>query len=162
MPSILQLVKTFSSNYPNIKFAPGERFSWSPSNSTIYYVDSNNNTGNDATSSEESSPALLVHELGHALLGHASYQRDVELVGMEAAAWEEARKIAKSHGIDISDDDVQDHLDTYREWLHSRSTCPNCTANGFQTGKLTYSCPACTHNWRVNEARLCALRRYSL
>lgn len=151
MPSISQLVKTLSQNYPDIAFTPGERFSWSPSSKAVIYEES----------TQPDTGALLLHELGHALLGHAEYQRDVELVSMETSAWSKAREIAGTLGVEISDDNIQDHLDTYRDWLHARSTCPNCTANGFQTGATTYSCPACTHTWRVNEARLCALRRYS-
>ena len=62
----------------------------------------------------------------------------------------------------LNEEVIQEHLDTYRDWLHARSICPSCTANGYQISSHTYECPACLHTWRVNEARICALRRYSL
>lgn len=151
MPSILPLVKTLSKDFPSVNFAPGDRFLWSPSEVTVFYEES----------SKPEAPALLLHELGHALLNHTSYQRDIELLAMETSAWEKATELATQYSVAVSENDTEDHLDTYREWLHARSSCPNCTANGFQTARTTYSCPACAHTWRVNEARLCALRRYS-
>ena len=61
----------------------------------------------------------------------------------------------------VVEDFIEEHLDTYRDWLHARSSCPDCTATGYQTDASTYACPACSHTWRVNEARICQLRRYS-
>ena len=153
MPSLIQLLKAA---HPEVSFVEADAFSWSPEKQTIFY-----------NSSLPDAEALLLHELSHALLGHRTYRRDVELIAMETAAWEQAVTYASEHTdelggftLTINDDFVQDHLDTYRDWLHSRSTCPNCSANGYQTDTLHYACPACTHTWRVNEARLCALRRY--
>ena len=78
---------------------------------------------------------------------------------MEMAAWGEAKRLGLDLNIDVPEDDAEDHLDTYRDWLHARSTCPNCTATGFQKNASTYACPACTQEWSVNEARICQLRR---
>jgi lipopolysaccharide biosynthesis regulator YciM len=105
---------------------------------------------------------LLIHELAHALLNHKNYRRDIELIEMETAAWHEAKQYGEKYNVEIKEDVIQDHLDTYRDWLHARSSCPNCLATGYQTKHLTYECPACTHSWKVNEARLCALRRYGI
>ncbi|MGH7218228.1 MAG: hypothetical protein ACREGE_02190 [Candidatus Microsaccharimonas sp.] len=149
-PSLFSLIETLKTTYPQFTFSEAERFSWSPSEHTIFY-----------TPKEPNAVALLLHELSHGLLGHREYRRDVELVAMETAAWEEAEKQAKLLSTMLDDDVAQDHIDTYREWLHARSTCPECKANGYQTGASAYECPACTHTWRVNEARICALRRYS-
>lgn len=155
--SMSLLIQTLKNAYPDLTFSEAEQFSWSPSKKTVFY----NPTLPHATS-------LLLHELSHALLEHRNYQRDIELIAMETAAWEKAQLLANEYvailndpSLDISEDAIQDHLDTYRDWLHARSTCPQCSATGFQTGKSTYACPACSHTWRVNEARLCALRRYS-
>jgi tRNA(Ile2) C34 agmatinyltransferase TiaS len=123
---------------------------WSPATNTITY-----------NPDEEQAAALLLHEVGHALLQHNDYKRDVALVAMETDAWEEARKLAKTFAVSLDDEHVESHLDTYREWLHKRSTCPHCEATGLQVGAKLYRCLACTHEWRVNEARICALRRYS-
>ena len=164
--SMSWLIQQLSAAHPEFSFEEAERFSWSPSTNTIFYSTAQSDTG-----------GLLLHELSHALLGHRSYERDVQLLAMETAAWERAKAYVAEHSelaeladssdsatkvlIDLSEDAIQDHLDTYRDWLHARSTCPKCSANGYQTDTHAYACPACTHTWRVNEARVCALRRYS-
>lgn len=150
MPSMPSLIDTLRRDYPAIQFEEATEFAWSPSTATISY-----------TSTLPHAPALLLHELAHAMLEHHAYRRDVELLTMEAAAWEHAKTQAPSYKVTVSEDIIQDHLDTYREWLHARSRCPQCDANGYQTAPQQYQCPACTHRWKVNEARLCALRRYS-
>jgi lipopolysaccharide biosynthesis regulator YciM len=81
---------------------------------------------------------------------------------MERQAWDYTVKLAPTHDISVPDDIVQSTLDSYRDWIHERSTCPNCQATGIQTDKFMYSCPACSHEWKVNEARTCALRRYGI
>jgi len=148
MPSIRSLLPKLAAAYPAISFTPGTRFAWSPDTHTVYYDEAANN------------PELLLHELAHGILGHHDYSKDVELVAMESQAWDKALELSATFAVVIGNDMVQDSLDTYREWLHARSTCPNCEATGYQSGKDTYSCIACTHTWRVNEARICALRRY--
>ncbi len=102
----------------------------------------------------------MLHELGHALLGHTSYKRDIELIVMEREAWEQARSIGNRFGHPVTDEIIEDALDTYRDWLHRRSLCPNCAMTGIQTDNYTYHCPTCTQSWRVNEARTCQLKRY--
>lgn len=127
-----------------------ERFSWSPEKQTVFYNEL-----------DEEGIELLLHELSHGLLGHHDYQRDIELLAMETAAWERAAELAKQYEQKINSDVSEKHLDTYRDWMHARSTCPTCEATGYQTKKDTYSCVACGGSWRVNEARLCGLKRYS-
>jgi len=150
MPSIRSLLPKLGVDYPTISFTAGTRFAWSPDQHTVYYDAADNN------------PELLLHELAHGILGHHDYSKDVELVAMETQAWDKALALAGTYAVTISDETVQDNLDTYREWLHARSTCPRCEATGYQSGTRTYSCVACTHTWRVNEARICALRRYKV
>jgi len=150
MLSTHSLLPKLQAEYPQLLFTPGERFAWSPDAHTIFYDES------DATNT-----SLLIHELAHGLLEHRDYSKDVELVAMETEAWDKAVVLAAQCGIPIDDGTVQDNLDTYREWLHARSTCPECEATGYQSGKREYTCVACSHVWRVNEARICALRRYS-
>lgn len=127
----------------------GTDFSWDPQAVTVRYA----TTGEHAT-------ALLLHELGHALLGHGAYTTDIELVAMERAAWEQARTLGATYHVPLTDDLIEDSLDTYRDWLHARSLCPYCGATGVQAGARTYHCLNCTGTWRVNEARTCELRRY--
>ena len=151
MPSIHSLLPKLEIDFPQLLFRPGQHFSWSPDKNTVFYDES-----------DPSNTSLLLHELAHGLLGHHDYSKDIELVTMESDAWEKAFAIAPTYKVTITDDTVQDTLDTYREWLHARSTCPECDATGYQSGKSEYTCVACSHLWRVNEARICALRRYSV
>ncbi len=150
MPSTISLIKKLRSDYPQFIFKKSNGFSWSHSENTIFYTEKDDNN------------SLLMHELSHALLGHTSYNRDIQLIAMEREAWDHTIKLALKYDIIISDDMVQSNLDTYRDWLHKRSTCPKCTANGLQTGKNTFKCLACGHSWRVNDAKTCALRRYNV
>ena len=151
MHSISSLVTNLKHDFPDYIFVPGDDFLWSPEKKTISYVFDSDDHGS------------LLHELAHAILGHAAYNRDIELLELERAAWQHATDhLAHTYGIIISPDQVEDSLDTYRDWLHARSTCPACRATGLQTKKNEYKCIACHEKWRVNDARLCALRRYRL
>lgn len=150
MPSTASLIQRLKTDYPQFSFAPGADFLWSPSDHTVYYKQN------------ADSPAFLLHELSHGLLSHSDYSRDIELIAMERAAWDHALTLADMYGTSIDDDLIETTLDSYRDWLHARSTCPKCQATGLQTKKQIYNCPACGHSWRVNEARICALRRFSI
>lgn len=134
-----------------ISFHPGDGFYWDPKSTTVFY-----------DTSDPSGAQLILHEIGHALLGHNSYHKDVELIAMERDAWERALQLGAQHSIVISADLVEDYLDSYRDWLHARSLCPHCTATGVQTGTKSYQCVSCTKSWRVNEARTCKLKRYKI
>ena len=146
MPSITTLLPKLTADFPTLNFAAGKESHWDPTTQTVYYL------GGDVEQ--------LLHELSHAVLGHAGYRRDVELVAMERDAWEKAREVAPTYGVTITDDAVQNHLDTYRDWLHDRSECPSCRATGRQTAGKAYHCDACGQDWQVNEARMCGLKRY--
>jgi hypothetical protein len=147
MPSTPSLIQRLSADYPHISFVQSDDYLWSPGEHTVYYA-------NDADGY-----AFLLHELSHGLLDHADYHHDVELIAMERAAWDQAIAIAPQYNLAIDNDTVETTLDSYRDWLHARSTCPQCQATGLQTKKAIYTCPACRHTWRVNEARMCGLRR---
>jgi len=151
MRSTSSLLHKLKTDYPDIHFQAGDTFMWAPDTKTVFYV----NEG-------PQSKALLLHEVSHGLLEHHEYKRDIELLAMEAAAWDKAKELAVTYHFPVSEAVAEDHLDTYRDWLHARSTCPNCTATGYQNGKDTYACPACNNEWRVNEARVCELRRYTV
>ncbi len=80
----------------------------------------------------------LLHEAGHAKLNHVTYNSDIELVLLEAIAWNEAETLAKEFNEQIDPDYIQDCLDTYRDWLHQRSTCPRCGIVSFQESINNY------------------------
>lgn len=151
MPSTTSLAIRLSRDYPAFTLVADETFHWSPSDKKVFYDQSSNDT------------ASLLHEFSHAILDHTQYSKDIELLEMERDAWHHTVTIlAPQYQVDVNDDHIQEALDTYRDWLHARSTCPNCQATGIQTKKKEYKCIACSTRWRVNEARVCALRRYTL
>lgn len=149
MPLITSLINRLKSDYPQISFISGDEFRWSPTDKMVIYQENSDDT------------ASLLHELAHSLLHHASYTKDLHLLEMERDAWHQAKEIlAPKYEIDITDEAVDSALDSYRDWLHARSTCPGCEATGIQTKQYEYRCLACRTKWRVNEARVCELRRY--
>ena len=151
MPSIASLISRLKADFPNLQFEEADEFRWSPPERTVYF----DPRANDSAS--------LLHELSHAILEHMAYTRDVQLIEMERDAWQFAKgHLSPAYAVVISEDAVENALDTYRDWLHARSTCPNCSATGIQSKKFLYKCLACHARWKVNDARFCALRRYTL
>ena len=144
-----KLLERLKIDNPGIEFVAGSTFYWSPIDKKVYY------------GKLESAQAAfsLLHELSHSLLKHKTYDNDISLLMLEAAAWEKAIKVAKKYDISIPDDHVQDCLDTYRDWLHKRSTCPNCKAHGIQKDNGNYSCLNCKSDWQVTSARFCRVYR---
>ena len=134
-----------------LAFEPGDDFHWNHETRTVYYQPT-----------EDGAEQLLLHETGHALLNHAEYPDDIILVAMERAAWDTALELGKDTQVTLDDDFVEMALDSYRDWLHARSTCPNCHSLGVQKADKLYACLACGHEWTVNEARVCALRRHDI
>lgn len=148
MPKTNSLAKVLSRTFPDIVFVSSDDFRWSPEENTVYY---------GVEGLEE-----LLHETSHALLSHVSYENDIDLIKMERDAWTYAQqKLAPHFDLQISDNDIEDSLDSYRDWLHARSRCPHCSQTGIQTSKNTYECLGCNESWQTNEARRCALRRYT-
>jgi hypothetical protein len=144
------IIKQAENNFPTIVFKKGDEFRWSPHKKTIFY--------RQLTSLEEK--AMFLHELGHAARGHVSFNSDIELIKRENEAWQYAKNISAQFNVSIDEGLVQDHLDTYRDWLASRSQCPQCEQTGLQTGECAYECINCASKWKVNDARNRRLRRY--
>lgn len=138
---ILQLRR----DYPALKFIEGNSLCWSPSKMEIYYDPLAGITGAYG----------VLHEIGHACLSHASYDSDTDLLTKEVLAWDEAIKLAKKYCLTIDETHIQDCLDTYREWLYKRSSCPSCGAKGLQKSPKTYSCLNCEDIWQVSKSRFC-------
>lgn len=150
MPSLNSLITKLNADYPTLTFQKSDGFRWSTTDQTVFFDDT-----------MPQADAFCLHELSHAILEHREYDKDIELVKLERDAWEYARRtLSTTYGVPVSEDLIQDNLDTYREWLHARSTCPLCHATGIQAGPRRYDCLACGQSWKVNEARICALRRY--
>lgn len=151
MRSMSSLIHRLKTDFPALVFLETEHFSWSPRTQTVSY-----------TTHQSDARQQVLHEVAHGILDHRAFHHDVELLAMETEAWNRAESLAKQYDVDLDQAMVQDYLDTYRDWLHTRSTCPACTATGYQTAASTYECAACGHRWRVNDARICGLKRYSL
>ena len=140
------LLHQLQKDHPTIAFAAASRFYWSPKAQVVYY---------DPNKLDAPAQWALLHELSHGLLGHTNYKTDFELLQLEAAAWAKAKLLAKSYTIKIDEEHLQDCLDTYREWLHARSTCPACTEHGLQRDSREYTCINCGNEWLVSASRFC-------
>ncbi len=142
------LAKKLAADFSDITFiSDAPACAWNADESQITYRD-------------DTPAAELLHEVGHALLGHKSYSRDIELLRIERDAWDYAiKELSPRYGIAIDTDTAEDALDTYREWLHDRSTCPSCHTNGIQDTVSSYRCIQCHKRWSVNDGRVCQLRR---
>jgi hypothetical protein len=143
------LIELLKQEYGQFKFKPGKEAHWSPRTKTIRYNPSDN--FNKQTYG-------VLHELAHALLGHTDYNTDFQLLKLESEAWHLAAQLAKKHGLEINEDYIQNCLDTYRDWLHRRSTCPACNMHVMQSDPDHYKCHNCQTVWHVSSARF--LRPY--
>jgi len=142
-----QLIAKLGKDFPDLDFQAGKDFCWSPKTRTIIYPKEVEDTTIGGWS--------LLHEVAHALLDHSRYGSDFELLHLEAAAWDKAAELAKTYGYVILSDHVQDCLDTYRDWLHQRSTCPVCGTTSFQASARKYQCHNCRTSWTVTASRFC-------
>ena len=125
------LLEKLRADYPNFVFKDGKKFAFKyPRTITI-------------GPEEPFDDLLALHELSHAILGHKSYNEDLERVKMESEAWEKAKKLATKYHVEIDEDLIQDELDTYRDWLHRKSRCPVCGLTRYQTADKLYHCPRC-------------------
>jgi hypothetical protein len=145
-----QTIKSIIDDYATLDFVEDNIYYWSPKNREVHYA------GN---MSSETDIWKLLHEIGHALLDHKRFKLDIELLHLEIAAWEQAKIIAQNYGVQISEDHIQDCLDTYRDWLYRRSICPNCMNTCTQDRASTYVCFNCNNSWQVSTSRTCRTYR---
>lgn len=139
-----KLIERLAADYKDFVFKTGAQEHWSAKNRTITY--------NPSESADKFSCALL-HELAHAILDHNTYASDFELLKLEAEAWKLAAKLGLKYNVAISEDHIQNCLDTYRDWLHRRSTCPTCNMHVLQKSASSYQCYNCQTVWRVSSGR---------
>lgn len=132
-------ITQLATDYPDFHFVYGKRYSFRPPKTIVI-----------GPYEGEKTALLALHELGHGLSGAYAYNLDVERIKIESAAWQEAKKVylkyASSHKFNLpewDDDFVEDQLDSYRDWLHSRSKCKKCGLTRYQTPEKTYRCPRC-------------------
>ncbi len=132
---------------PTIKFEDSSTFYWSPQSNSIFM--------NKTALKTEAGIWALLHESGHAFLKHKEYKTDVGLLHLEVAAWQSAQFLSHKISLRINEEHIQDCLNTYRDWLYSRSTCPTCALNSLQVDQTTYLCLNCYSRWSVSKSRFC-------
>ncbi|MDO4902041.1 MAG: hypothetical protein Q4A21_00600 [bacterium] len=143
-----KFLERLRADFTQFEFVCDHSFHWNLEKNSIFYTE------------DQDFEAKILHELGHALCGHRNFEKDIDLLKMELEAWEQAKIVAQHYGVKIPQDLIEDHLDTYRDWLHKRSLCPNCQINGFQMKNGDYKCVNCQQIWHNNDAKFTELRRY--
>lgn len=139
------LLERLQADYPELRFCKGRKFMYRPSRTIVIPQELwkvGDLTGVNETEHKIYS-AQLLHELGHAMLGHRDYQTDIERLKMECAAWEKAKELGVKYGIEIDQDLIETELDSYRDWLHQRSKCLRCGLTRYQDVEGNYHCPGC-------------------
>ena len=119
------------SSYPEFTFREGKKFAFRPPKTIIFGP------------SEPHFELLLLHEVSHAILGHRTFKTDVERLKMESEAWDQAEKLTKTFNIPFDAEFAQSELDSYRDWLHTKSKCQKCGLTRYQTRDGRYFCPHC-------------------
>ena len=138
-------------DFPQFTFVPASQFVWSSSNQSIGYK--------PAALRTAKGKLALIHEISHALLRHTTYQKDLELIKIEVAAWKKAKPLARRYKITLDEKHIEDSLDTYRMWLYQRSHCPECENTALQISSNLYRCFNCNAKWQVPDSQLCRTRR---
>ena len=133
MPKLNSLVTKLRHDYPAVQFVLAQRDLFRPPQ-TIHYT-------------AQTTPLILLHELGHYLVGRDDFHSDVELLQLESLAWERAKRLCPKYHIAWDEDYAQDHLDSYRNYLYAASLCPNCNITGHQDDHGNYHCPLCFRSW---------------
>ena len=150
-PHITPTLIHIQADFPTIKFSEGNDFMWSPKKKVVF-------VGKEPV--DEEGLHYLLHEVGHALLDHQEYGLDIDLLRIETEAWDKAAEIAPRYKIKFNNTYAEEAVRTYKEWLHARSTCPECSRLGLQKTKNTYNCFNCGCSWRVPRSTECMIRRY--
>lgn len=126
-PLLSELKKAF----PDLTFKASTRFSYKPPRTICYNLN------------DPDFPLLILHELGHATLGRDNFKTDIERLKIETAAWDAARGLSERFGVKFDPDFAENELDSYRDWLHTRSKCKICGLTRYQTRDGHYHCPGC-------------------
>lgn len=135
-----KLISKLTKDFPELQIEAGERFQFTPPATLFYAL--------NTEYSDAEAQLLLLHELGHYLLGENDYHSDIELIEIEAKAWAEAKKLCAKYGVEYDEDFAEDRLDSYRDYLHHASLCKVCQLSGYQDERGRYHCPLCGATWQ--------------
>ena len=143
----MTLLQQLQQDFEHIRFTKGKTNIWSPKNQEIFY-------------SLPFSKYSILHELGHAVEKHADYKLDIQLLKLEADAWQRARLIAENYSLKIPQNYINKCMNTYKDWLLARAKCPDCELVGIQSSTtLQYNCYNCLLHWSVPFEAKCFVRR---
>lgn len=126
-----KFIRQLRKDYPEFKIVFGKKYTFRPPRTIVLGPP------------EPFSELLALHELSHAILKHKTFRMDVERLKMESGAWAKARELAVRYNVEVNEDFIQDELDTYRDWLHTKSKCKKCGLTRYQTPDGAYHCPRC-------------------
>lgn len=133
-----EIIKTFD----NYNVVDSSEFYWSAIDSTIHF--------DSRLMDRDEGLYKLIHEIGHAKSGHKNFDSGIRLLSLETEAWDKAQAIASTFDIKIPANFIEHSLDSYRDWLHRRSTCPECKTIGIESGENEYRCFNCRQKWVVS------------
>lgn len=148
MPKTTSLPKLSNiiTDFPDINFEKADIFYWSAKDNTVYFESASLRT--------EKGLWQLLHEVSHAVLGHKNFNSSISLLKMETEAWAKAKQISEKYQLTINHTYVERCLDTYRDWLHKRSTCPGCSSLGIEADDCLFSCFNCGKKWQAGSSQL--------
>ena len=156
-----ELLARVQKDYAGLKFRAGKRFCFRPPRTVVYEqfcdvgAEAEQKKANSLpqavaeaggvrpNGAQNEQNLQLLHEVGHALLGHRDFRTDVERVRMECVAWVKAKELAEEYQVDYDEEFVEAELDTYRDWLYRRARCRKCGATKYQDNGGGYHCPMC-------------------
>jgi hypothetical protein len=141
-----EFIARLRQDFPAFTFTAGKQFRWSGKTQEITY---------DPVAKAPTGLWALLHELGHGLLEHQEYRTDIGLLKLEVAAWVKAQELAVRYKLEIDEEHIEHCLDSYRDWLHQRSTCPVCGTHSLQQITGEYACYNCQASWQVTRSRFC-------
>lgn len=149
-PSIERIIADF----PDLEFKPADIFYWSARIRTIYY--------DPGAIKKTRGIWQLLHEVAHATLDHQRFDSSIALLKMESEAWIAAKELAKKYNLTIQQTHIERCLDTYRDWLYLRSSCPSCNAVATEHKPCTFRCFNCASTWSVSADQRSRCYRSSL
>lgn len=143
----MHFIEIIKNDFPNFDFEISNQNLWLPNENKILFI-SDDKVG-------------LLHEIGHAICKHNNFIQDIELLHAEREAWDKALQLSKKYKVKISQKRIESAMNWYRDWLHTRSSCPKCLQNGIQhRSDRCYECLNCGSIWATNDARNVNLKRY--
>lgn len=125
--------------HEKLHFRKSQKFYWDSKNNLIYY--------DPSKLEDDAGRQSLLHEIGHALLGHLDYKFDLELLKMEIDAWKIAKLHSKTFNVIITKSCVDDSLNSYLNWIKDRAICPACSSLSLQNKKAQRNCAFCYFMW---------------